>query len=331
MFFNQQEYNEEDNESVLDLLLRQNIDISFSCRNGHCQSCLLQADNCAPDKNAQTGLKDTAVKQQQFLACMQKASSITAAKFVDELDMFSSAKLIEKHLYSQDLCRLRLLPANDLFYHAGQFINLKNSKGVVRSYSIASIPAQEHYIELHVARTHDGEMSNWLFDDFNLDDHVEVQGPIGECFYLGNKPQDTLMLIGNGTGAAPLFGIAKDALNSGHVGDIHFYHGAKNRAELYIHQELSALEYQNDNFFYHPCVSDTRGSGDFCFGPVLNKGRCSDIALAELPEPSKSLLYICGNPQMVASTKKLAFLKGVSLKNIYVDPFDYQDLRKKPR
>jgi len=92
MYFNQQEFNEEDNESVLDLLLRQNIDISFSCRTGLCQSCLLQADNCEPDKNAQTGLKDIAVEQQQFLACMQKASSITAAKFIDDLDLFCSAK-----------------------------------------------------------------------------------------------------------------------------------------------------------------------------------------------------------------------------------------------
>ena len=331
MIFNQQEFDEEENETVLDLLLRQGIDVSYSCRIGHCQSCLLQSDNCSPDKSSQRGLKDIALEQQQFLACMQTASSIVAAKFIDKQDLFSSAKLIEKYHFTANICRLTLLPVNPLFYHAGQFVNLRNAKGVVRSYSIASVPFQDKYIELHIARTVDGKMSNWLIDDFEVNDHIELQGPIGECFYSGDEEEHAMILIGNGTGAAPLFGIAKDAINSEHQGELHFYHGAKNKKELYLHQELSALEYNVENFFYHPCITDTSENGDFYFGPTLNEGRCNDIALKELVNSSKCLIYICGNPQMVASTKKQALLKGVSLNNIFTDPFDYLDLRKKPR
>jgi len=58
---------------------------------------------------------------------------------------------------------------------------------------------------------------------------------------------------------------------------------------------------------------------------------CNEIALSEMTPSGDTLLFLCGNPDMVNQTRKKAFLAGIASKNIYVDPFEYKDLRKKPR
>ena len=43
--------------------------------------------------------------------------------------------------------------------------------------------------------------------------------------------------------------------------------------------------------------------------------------------PKDTRLYICGNPKMVLLPSKKIFLNGVSISNIYSDPFEYKDMR----
>lgn len=325
MKFNDTEYTAAANESVLDLLLRSGQDISFSCKSGSCQSCLLKALKGDVDADAQRGLKSTAIEQGHFMACQQPAKTIEQACYVDEHALFGPAQLIEKHFYNADICRLRLEPSCALFYHAGQFINLKNPLGVSRSYSLASVPSLDPFLELHIHRKDHGEMSNWIFESFNEGDFIELQGPIGECFYSSSAPTMDIVMIGTGTGAAPLEGIARDAIRAGHKGDVHFYHGAQSLEYLYLHEILKTREKENANFFYHPCLLEKQASGNF------RQGLCNDIALSEIKAPINTLLYLCGNPEMVRTTSKAAFLSGVSIHNIFTDPFEYKELRKSPR
>ena len=326
MRFNNQSLTTDKDETVLELLLRNNIDISYSCESGLCQSCILECHSGEIDELAQKDLKSTAIAQGHFLACQQKAFTIHGANFVDERKLFNSAQLIEKHFYTSDIVRLRLMPSDSFFYHAGQFINLKNKHGVIRSYSLASHPSLDPFLEIHVRRKDQGKMSNWLIDELHVNDFIQFQGPIGNSFFDSKNKSSTLMLLGTGTGAAPLIGIAKDALHSQYTGDIYFYHGVREKNSLYLETELRAMQSDYENFFYRPCVSGLSESKDL----NIRYGRCNDIALNELTDKT-SLLYLCGNAKMVSSTKKSAFLSGLSLKNIYSDPFEHQDLRLIPR
>jgi NAD(P)H-flavin reductase/ferredoxin len=323
--FNNSSFQPQANESVLDCLLRHGQDVDFSCKSGSCQACLLKALKGDVDTDAQRGLKVTAIEQGHFLACQQPAQSIELACKIDEHALFGSARLVEKYLYNDEICRIRLEPSCSLFYHAGQFVNLKNAQGVSRSYSMASLPSEDAYLEFHIRRKVQGEMSNWIFDTFKEGDFIDIQGPLGECFYTPDSPLNTLLLIGSGTGAAPLIGIARDAIRSQHKGDIHFYHGAREAQYLYLHEILNDLQTMVPNFFYHPCTSEKEVSSD------IHYGSCNEIALNEMYQPKTTQLYLCGNPQMVMRTSKKAFLDGVSIKNIYTDPFEYKDKRKTPR
>jgi CDP-4-dehydro-6-deoxyglucose reductase, E3 len=64
-----QRYELEPGETVLEALLRQQVQVPNSCRAGVCQSCLMRAVGGAVPEKAQAGLKDTMKARGYFLAC----------------------------------------------------------------------------------------------------------------------------------------------------------------------------------------------------------------------------------------------------------------------
>jgi len=213
---------------------------------------------------------------------------------------------------------LRLACEEPFEYYAGQFIHIHHPEGLVRSYSIASTP-EDQFLELHIRHLPDGQMTSWLKDHVELGDKLEIEGALGDCFYLGGNEQQSLLLIGTGTGLAPLYGIIRDALQKGHQGPIHLYHGSHQVNGLYLVAELNKLAEQYENFHYTPCVS----SGEVPDG--YGEGRANDVALKNHPDLKGWKVYLCGHPDMVAGTKRKAFLSGASLNDIYSDPFVLSD------
>lgn len=314
-----------DSETVLDTLLRNEVVVPYSCRSGHCQSCLLQASKGDVDERAQKGLKDTFREQNYFLAC--QCVPVEDLHLVSPVDaeLYEHAVVREKTMLAETICRLVIEPAMPLYYHAGQFINLRKYNGLVRSYSLASLPQTDSCLELHIKRFNNGRMSQWLIDELDIGQSLEIQGPYGTCYYSSNDAQQNLLLIGTGTGLAPLIGIVKDALHSKHQGKIILYHGSRNISGLYYQDVLAAIEQRFPQFQYHSCLS-----GESVPQGVLS-GRAHDIAMRQHNNLQAWNVYLCGDPAMVAAAKKMAYLAGARLSNIYADPFELTDLRKVPR
>ena len=74
-----------------------------------------------------------------------------------------STTIIDKAQLNTQTLRLRLRPESPFEFQAGQFINLHRPDGLIRSYSIASLPG-EGVIELHIELLANGQMSHWLHD-----------------------------------------------------------------------------------------------------------------------------------------------------------------------
>ena len=168
-------------------------------------------------------------------------------------------------------------------------------------------------------------MSQWIIDTLQVGDAVDIQGPNGACFYLPGREQEALLLIGTGTGLAPLMGIARDALTSGHLGPIYLYHGSHSAAGLYRRPQLAALAAQHENFHAVFCASGAAVESD-CIA-----GRAHDIAFGRHTDLSGFRVYLCGAPAMVHAAKKTAYLQGARMQDIYADPFENKDLRQTPR
>ena len=317
--YEDQSYELESGESVLVGLQRHGVSIPSSCCSGICQTCLLLAVKGTVPAEAQKGLKPTLQQQNYFLACICKPTvDIEISPPGDEVRHCIPARVIEKEFLNADIFRLRLATDEAFDYFPGQFIRLHRPDGLVRSYSLASIP-EDKILELHIRHLPDGQMTTWLKEQVTVGDKVEIEGPSGDCFYLPGNEQQSLLMIGTGSGLAPMLGIIRDALHKGHEGPIHLYHGSHQAHSLYLVAELKALTKQFSNFHYTPCVSSGSPSDGY------EKGRANDVALTNHPDLKGWKVFLCGHPDMVTNTKRKAFLAGASLNDIFSDPYLLSD------
>lgn len=308
-------YQSNPGESVLDCLLRHGVDMPYSCRGGVCQTCLMRAVRGEPEAAAQKGLKPAMVKQKFFLPCSCDASQELEIAFPDSGAFRFQTTVLSKDRLSKRIVRLRLQRPQGYDYYAGQYLTLYNSEGVGRNYSLASLPVLEPFLELHIRIVKGGRVSEWILNAVNAEDEVTIGQAIGNCVYTKDDMEQPLLLIGTGSGLAPLYGILRDALHQGHRGPIALYHGSGNREGIYLGEELRTLASHHANFTYIPCVSQ----GDAVDG--FTAGRALDIALGDHPKLQGWKAYLCGDAEMVKAASRAVFLAGVSLKDVYSDAF----------
>jgi ferredoxin-NADP reductase len=96
---------------------------------------------------------------------------------------------------------------------AGQHVDIRltaeNGYQAQRSYSIASPAGHDKRIELTVERISNGEVSPFLTQELTLGDRIELRGPIGGYFTWKPDSPAPLMLIGGGSGVAPLMSMLR--------------------------------------------------------------------------------------------------------------------------
>lgn len=311
-------------DTVLKALLRHGVDVPYSCTNGVCQSCIVRSDGAPPPANSQVGLKETLAAQGYFLACQCKAAEIANKELRVSLSgsetLFTQAILLEKAFVAPNVVQLTLEPQTPLQIEPGQFVHLRRDDGLVRSYSVASAPPHQRHLELHIGRVQDGQMSSYLIDELACGDAISIRGPSGNCFYVPGRPEQEMLLVGTGTGLAPLLGVLRSAILNAHTGPIHLFHGSVSPDGIYFVAELRALAAKNSNVHYYPCV-DTAAPEKLA-GRSLKLGRASDVALMRFQDLKGWRVFLCGHPEMVKSTKKRSYLAGASMSDIFADPFE---------
>lgn len=313
--FNGIKYSHQANETILDTLLNANISIPNSCREGVCQSCLMRSLDTVPPSISQYGLKDTLQLQKFFLACRCRPEQDMAVALPGHEIAHITATVSHKELLSLDIMRLVLSFQEPFHFYAGQFVNLTRFDGLTRSYSIANLSGKDKVLEFHIKHLPHGRFSSWVHHELSIGCLLTVSEAKGSCHYLPGNLEQPILLIGTGSGLAPLSGIINDALDKNHSGPIKLYHGSSEPQGLYLVDEMHTLAKTFHNFEYYPCVSLAMASHPF------KQGRAHDVALADLPSLSGWRVYLCGHPEMVQQGKMLAYLKGASLNDIYADAF----------
>lgn len=301
-------------ESVLDALTRQGVMVPFSCRNGICQTCMMKSAGGNIPAVAQNGIKSTLQAQNYFLACACKPTEDMTVSLPAEANELLPATVTAIRPLNAEIAYVELDCPGLAEYRPGQFINLYRDAHFSRSYSIASVPA-DGYLRLHVRRLPNGRMSNWIHDELRPGDRLHISSPVGSCFYLPDRFEQPLLLVGTGSGLAPLMGILRDALSQAHTGPIYLYHGSRDSAGLYLVDELRELEASHPDFHYIPCVSGRNEGSEY------RTGRAVDVALAAHPDLTGWRVFLCGNPEMVNTARKKAYLAKAAMSDIYADAF----------
>lgn len=302
-------------ETVLDGLLRAGHDAPHSCRAGHCLVCVARAvDGDAPPASQST-LKDAWRAQGLFLPCRAVPDRDLRVARADSATLEIGATVVDVARISHDVVRVRLEPDAPLGHRGGQFVTLVRADGLARSYSTADVPALDPWIELHVREIQGGAMSGWIATTLARGDRVALRGPFGDCFYVEGRPEQPLLLAGTGTGLAPLVAIARDALSRGHKGRIALVHGAVVERGLYLGDELDALARAHASFELTRCVlhGEPRAGLDVGALDALVRSRFTKLAGWRV--------FLCGDPVLVQTMKRNAFLAGARLQDLHADAF----------
>ena len=311
-------------ENVLDALLRHGISIPFSCRNGICHVCLQHCVQGAVPPVAQRGLRPELREHGYFMAC--KCVPLADMEVEPPTELYATTLVHSKEMLSPHVCKLLLEPGSTFVYRPGQFINLRRPDGLIRSYSLASLPVEDYFLEIHVQRKDGGAMSNWILDELKAGDELDIQGASGECYYKDEARGHPLLLVCTGTGLSPLVGIIRDALHHQHQEDIHLYHGGRDTDRFYLRAQLRELEQQHANFHYHECLSGSHPLPD-----GVHAGRAHDVAFARHKDLRGWHVYLAGLAEMVDSGEQLAAEHGAAPAAIHTDAFALRDLRKTRR
>ncbi len=313
LHFNGQEIAMLVGESVLDALLRNQHAVAFGCRAGVCQSCLMQGEAGGIPASAQDGLTAAQKKLGYFLSCrcIPEASSCLQVQSIQQQAARTWAQVLDITPLNAQVYRLRL--RCELDYFPGQYVTLWRNETIARSYSIASVKAVDHCMELHIKRMQEGNFSRWACDELVAGDSLQLQGPMGKCFYAGPTEQP-LLLAGLGTGLAPLYGIVRDALLQGHRAPIYLFTGASLAERCYLSAELAELARLNPQLH----VKTIAQTG---YSEWVQQGDIYQTLRDTLPNLQGFKVFLCGADSFVRKMKKQCFLAGASMADIAADAF----------
>lgn len=314
IIYNDQHFDTTPGESALDTLLKAGISVPYSCRSGVCQSCLMTFKQGTLPSEAQDGLSIEQKAQGLFLSCSCYPTEPITLDRYDPAAGGISARVVSKRLINDAVLELTL--AAPLKYQAGQHTNLWRSEAVARCYSIASIPS-DPYIKFHIALQPNGQFSQWALQSLQVDDQLTLQRPSGECYFQVEHAQQPLLLVGTGTGVAPLQAIVRAALHAGHQGPINLIVGARTSDDLYFSEPLKQLEQQHANV---QCTQLVQEMGK------QNVANCRQADIyAHIKQHFSELnayqVYLCGAERFVRKLRKQCFFAGVKPRNVHTDAF----------
>jgi CDP-4-dehydro-6-deoxyglucose reductase len=302
-------------EPVLTAALRQHLNLPHSCKGGSCGTCRVRVlrGRVAYPHGRPPGI-DAAEEADGFaLICQARALDdlvieTREIRHVTDVEIRELPARVERmQRLAPDVMGLWLrLPAIEPFtWQAGQYLDVMLPGERRRSFSLANPPHDPALLELHVRRTPGGAFSEMVFGGMQPGALLRIEGPLGQFVYRpGERP---LLLIGGGTGYAPLKAIIRDVLESGARRDLLLFWGVRAPDDLYDDVWLRALAARQPRFRYFAVV-----------GELVHEAVLRNVAgLAGFD------IYAAGPPAMIDAVRAALPRQGADPARIFFDSFDY--------
>lgn len=213
---------------------------------------------------------------------------------------------------------LALPPDADFTWRPGQYLSLLLEDGCRRSFSMACPYRPDGRVELHIRRRPGGRFSDGALAALKVGDRLRVDGPYGGMDW---RPGDgPVVLLGTGTGLAPLKALLEYGLTEASGRPIHLYWGGRTSADLYLTQALQRLARAHPSFSYTPLLSrpDPSWSG--------GRGYVPDAVAEDFADLHGADVYACGSPAMIdAARVRLRAVPGFDEDRFLADAFEPAD------
>ena len=193
-------------------------------------------------------------------------------------------------------------------FQAGQHLDIRltapDGYQALRSYSVASAPGLEGLYEVIVERLEGGEVSPFLHDVAEVGDAIEIRGPFGGHFVWVPEDGGPLLLIGGGSGVAPLMSILRHRAAVGGAVQVVLLHAARSWEDVIFRDEFIARDTAEAGFTLLLSLSQDTARRPQDTGRRID-ALVLEAALARLGEAPR-LTYVCGsNPFVEAVTSHL--------------------------
>jgi CDP-4-dehydro-6-deoxyglucose reductase len=316
-------------ESVLSAALRQGVMLPYSCKNGTCGSCkgLIRSGEVHYPFHPPLALEREDFAAGHALMCQAEPTedlviAVREIEAVRDIEVrMLPARVIAKTVLSSNVVRLRLkLPsAQRLQFLAGQYVDVLLEGGRRRAFSIASCPSLEDEIELHIRHIEGGDFTGYVFDELHERDILRFEGPLGNFFIRNDDLERPMILMGGGTGFAPLKAMIENLLQNGDRREIHFYWGARTRADLYLDELPVAWAGEYPHIHYRRALSEAGALS----GPDHFNGLVHDAVLDQHPQLSGFDVYMSGPPAMIDAARASFLAHGLPPDRLYYDSFEF--------
>ncbi len=300
-------------ETVLEAALRQNINLPYGCKNGACGSCkgkVLegQVTHGQHSESAMSRADETGGAT-LFCCAHPQSDLIIDAREVQGAGDIAIRKVpcrvnaISRH--GSDVAILKLqLPASERFqFLAGQYLEFLLKDGQRRAYSIANAPEQEGPLELHIRHLPGGLFTDFVFaakdPALKEKDILRFEGPLGS-FFLREDSKKPIIFVAAGTGFAPIKSIIEQMQAKKIQRPISLYWGGRRPSDLYMNSLCETWAQDLPDFKYIPVISDALPE-DAWDG---RSGFVHEAVMTDHPNLKDFQVYACGAPVMVNAARQ---------------------------
>ncbi len=316
-------------ETILDAALRDGVTLPYGCRNGACGACKGKVLDGGVDHGAfqEHALSEAERGAGLTLFCCAKPLSdvaievreIGATRDVAVKVMPCRVEKIEKAAPDVAILWLKLPAGERLQFLAGQYIEILLKDGKRRAFSLANAPHDDEFLQLHIRHVPGGLFTGFVFGGMQEKAILRFEGPHGG-FFLREDSDKPLLLVGGGTGFAPLKSIAEHLFHHRRQRAVTLYWGARAPGDLYLADLPRQWERQHANFKFVPVISEPQADG----GWPGRSGFVHQAVLDDFTDLSGFQVYACGAPAMVnAARETFTGQRGLPGEEFFADAFTF--------
>lgn len=318
----------EGGKSLLSSLMSEDIFIPSACGGrGSCGLCKVKVASGVGDylPTELPWISDEEKEENVRLSCQIKVKKDMEIYIPEELfNVKKYSATVEK---LRDLTHdikevtLRLVEPDVIDFKAGQFIQFRvpeyelTDEAVYRAYSISSKPSDDQIVELEIRYVPNGICTTYVHQHLQEGDEVTINGPYGE-FFLRETDREIIMIAG-GSGMAPIKSILLDMAEKGIDRKAKYFFGARSKKDLFLVDEMEALEEQMPNFKFIPSLSQPEEEDQW----DGETGLITQTVEKYIDDASEMEAYLCGSPGMIDACVEVLTRLGIAEERIYYDKF----------
>lgn len=286
-------------QTILDAALLNGIELPHDCRSGRCGSCrvtVLEGDTDGGQLDHGSSV----------LACQARITGAVSIEIepVPPLDTAWGVVRAVSDL-GCGVVEIAVAPSRPIACLPGQYLSFRFRGFPTRRYSPTLSLAgssEPGLIYLHVRRVRDGLVSQAFGKGIMAGHRVRIRGPFGSSFFRPNRP-GRMVLVGAGTGFAPVWAIARAALDEDPLREILLVAGARSLGHFYMAPALEQLA-QSPNVAIRAFVRHAdAGTPESLVGSAVDR----------LPPLwSDDTIFACGSPDTVDEVRTHCAMAGIA-------------------